>query len=253
MKIVISPAKSLDLESALPTEQFTKSSFLEQSEQLNKKLRLKKPSDLSSLMRISEKLADLNWQRNHAWETPFTKKNARPAVFMFSGDVYTGLDAYNLSKPNIDAMQNKLRILSGLYGVLKPLDLIKPYRLEMGTKFGVNGTKNLYEFWKKTVTTYLNNELTDNELFVNLASTEYFKAVDTKNLKVPVVTPVFKDWKNDKLKIISFYAKKARGTMSRYLIENNVETIDGIKSFNIEGYAFSEECTIKANEPVFVR
>ena len=253
MKIVISPAKSLDLDSALPTQHTTESLFLKQSEQLNAKLRLQKPSDLSSLMHISEKLADLNWQRNQVWKTPFTKENARPAVFMFSGDVYAGLDAYNLSKSNIDAMQDKLRILSGLYGILKPLDLIQPYRLEMGTKFGANGAKNLYEFWKETITTHLNSELSDNEIFVNLASNEYFKAVDVKTLKVPVIAPVFKDWKNDKLKIISFYAKKARGTMSRYLIENNVETLEGIKSFNVDGYAFSEEYTTKANEPVFIR
>ncbi len=253
MKIVISPAKSLDLTTALPTEKHTQSLFLEQSTILNKAIKAKKPSDLASLMHISEKLADLNWQRNQDWQLPFTTENARPAVFMFNGDVYNGLDAYQLSEANIEKMQDKLRILSGLYGLLKPLDLIQPYRLEMGTKFGANGTKNLYEFWKQSIATHLNKELQDQELFVNLASNEYFKAVDKKTLKVPVITPVFKDWKNDKLKIISFYAKKARGTMSRYLIENDVESMDHLKAFNLDGYAFSEEYTVKDNEPVFVR
>jgi len=250
MKIVISPAKSLDLESKLPTDISSEAQFLKQSQQLNIALREKKPSDLSKLMSISEKLADLNWERNQSWKLPFTTENARPAVFMFSGDVYTGLDAYKISATAIDSMQKSLRILSGLYGILKPLDLIQPYRLEMGTKFGANGAKNLYDFWKETVTNQLNNELKEGELFVNLASNEYFKAVDVKTLKTPVITPIFKDWKNDKLKIISFYAKKARGTMSRYLIENNAENLEDIKSFNIDGYGFSEEYTVKENEPV---
>ena len=253
MKIVISPAKSLDLESKLPVSNYSESQFLDQSQQLNKALREQKPSDLSNLMHISEKLADLNWQRNQDWNLPFNQENARQAVFMFSGDVYTGLDAYSLSQNDINTMQSSLRILSGLYGILKPLDLIQPYRLEMGTKFGVDGAKNLYEFWKETITNQLNEELRDNELFVNLASNEYFKAVNTKKIKVPIVAPVFKDWKNDKLKIISFYAKKARGSMSRYLIENNAKTIDDVKGFMVDGYVFSEEYTTNENEPVFVR
>jgi len=253
MKIVISPAKSLDLESQLPVDTFSEAQFLSQSKQLNQVLRQQKPIDLSDLMKISAKLADLNWERNQNWSLPFTTANARQAVFMFSGDVYTGLDAYTLSPSNISNMQSSLRILSGLYGLLKPLDLIQPYRLEMGTKFGVRNTKNLYEFWKETITNQLNQELSDNELFVNLASNEYFKAVDVKKLKTPVITPIFKDWKNDKLKIISFYAKKARGTMSRYLIENSIETLDGVKNFAVDGYVFSEAETVNENEPVFVR
>lgn len=253
MKIVISPAKSLDLESQLPVDTFSEAQFLSQSKQLNQVLRQQKPIDLSDLMKISAKLAELNWERNQNWSLPFTTANARQAVFMFSGDVYTGLDAYTLSPSNISNMQSSLRILSGLYGLLKPLDLIQPYRLEMGTKFGVGSSKNLYEFWKETVTNHLNAELEEDELFINLASNEYFKAVDAKKLKVPVITPIFKDWKNDKLKIISFYAKKARGTMSRYLIENSIETLDGVKNFAIDGYAFSEAETVNENEPVFVR
>lgn len=253
MKIVISPAKSLDLESQLPVDTFSEAQFLSQSQELNQALKKQKPTELSELMKISAKLADLNWERNQNWNLPFTQDNARQAVFMFSGDVYTGLDAYSLSKPHINEMQSSLRILSGLYGLLKPLDLIQPYRLEMGTKFGVGNSKNLYEFWKETITDQLNLELSEGELFVNLASNEYFKAVDAKKLKTPIVAPVFKDWKNDKLKIISFYAKKARGTMSRYLIENNIETLDGVKNFAVDGYAFSESETVKENEPVFVR
>lgn len=253
MKIVISPAKSLDLTSELPTQEVTQPLFLEQSEALNKAIKKQKPSDLSKLMKISEKLADLNWQRNQDWALPFTTENARPAVYTFDGDVYTGLSAHNLPAEKIPAMQDSLRILSGLYGLLKPLDLMQAYRLEMGIKFGTNGAKNLYEFWKPTIAQQLNKELADNELFVNLASTEYFKAVDAKVLKVPVISPVFKDWKNDKLKIISFYAKKARGLMTRYLIENNVESLEQLKAFAVDGYAYSEEYTTNENEPVFVR
>ena len=253
MKIVISPAKSLDLTSELPTNKVTQPLFLEQSAVLNEEIKKKTPADLSALMHISEKLADLNWKRNQDWVLPFTNDNARPAVFTFDGDVYTGLNAYTLSETKIIDMQNSLRILSGLYGLLKPLDLIQAYRLEMGTKFGANGAKNLYEFWKPTIANQLNSELKDNELFVNLASNEYFKAIDKKVLKEPIITPVFKDWKNDKLKIISFYAKKARGLMSRYLIENNIETLEDLKGFAVDGYAYSEEFTVKENEPVFVR
>lgn len=253
MKIVISPAKSLDMESPLPVETFSEAIFLKDAEIINQRLKQQTPTDLSQLMKISSKLADLNWERNQQWQLPFNNENARPAVYMFSGDVYTGLDAYSLSENTIPKMQSSLRILSGLYGLLKPLDLIQPYRLEMGTKFGVEGTKNLYDFWKEKITNKLNEELQAEELFVNLASNEYFKAVDTKKLKVPVVTPIFKDWKNDKLKIISFYAKKARGTMSRFLIENEVQDLDGVKQFAMDDYAFSEEETKKENEPVFVR
>lgn len=253
MKIVISPAKSLDLETPLPTNLYSEALFLEKSNRLNEKLKQQKPSDLSQLMKISSKLANLNWERNQQWHLPFTKENARPAVYTFSGDVYTGLDAFSLNENVTPKMQSSLRILSGLYGLLKPLDLIQPYRLEMGTKFGVEDAKNLYEFWKETITNQLNEELQAEELFVNLASNEYFKAVDTKKIKVPVVTPIFKDWKNDKLKIISFYAKKARGTMSRYLIENNIDNLQGLKNFAVDGYAFSEAETKKENEPVFVR
>lgn len=253
MKIVVSPAKSLDFNSILPTAEHTQPHFLKQAEKLNVVLAKKKPKDLSQLMHISDNLAQLNWERNQQFQLPFTFENARPAVYAFNGDVYQGLDAYTIDEKKIDTLQKSLRILSGLYGVLKPLDLMQPYRLEMGTSLAVGKNKNLYEFWKNDITAFLNDELADNELFVNLASNEYFSAVDTKKLKVPVIAPVFKDWKNDKLKIISFYAKKARGTMARYIIDTKAETLDDIKNFNLDGYMFSQEHTLKENEPVFIR
>ncbi len=253
MKIVISPAKSLDFESKLPTSQFTQPQFINEAVKLNAVLAKKKPKNLSDLMHISDKLAQLNWQRNQDFTTPFNPENARPAVFAFSGDVYQGLDAYNLEEDKLTTLQDSLRILSGLYGILKPLDLIQPYRLEMGTKLKIGRKENLYEFWKKELTNHLNSELQDGELFVNLASNEYFSAIDTKTLKAPIISPVFKDWKNDKLKIISFYAKKARGSMVRYIVNTNATTLEDIKGFNLDGYQFSKEHTLKENEPVFIR
>lgn len=253
MKIVISPAKSLDFDSQLPITAHTQPHFLEHAEKLNAVLIKKKPKDLSDLMHISDNLAQLNWERNQQFSVPFNTENSRPSVYAFNGDVYQGLDAYTISEDKISNLQKTLRILSGLYGVLKPLDLMQPYRLEMGTSLKVGKHKNLYEFWKKDITAFLNSELEENELFLNLASNEYFSAVDTKVLKVPVITPVFKDWKNDKLKIISFYAKKARGSMVRYIIDNDVNTLEGIKNFNLDGYLYSKEHSLKENEPVFIR
>ncbi|WP_420601259.1 peroxide stress protein YaaA [Flagellimonas sp.] len=253
MKIVISPAKSLDFETTLPTAQYSQPEFLEQSVKLNAVLVKKKPKALSKLMSISDKLAELNWQRNQQFSPPFTPENARPAVYSFNGDVYQGLDAYSISEDKLEQLQNTLRILSGLYGILKPLDLIQPYRLEMGTQLKVARKKNLYEFWKKQLTEYLNAELEDEELFINLASNEYFGAIDEKKLKVPVITPIFKDWKNDKLKVISFFAKKARGSMVRYILDKDAQTLDDIKGFNYDGYMFSAEHTLKEDQPVFVR
>nr|WP_317632142.1 peroxide stress protein YaaA [uncultured Flavobacterium sp.] len=252
MKIVISPAKSLDFETELPTTTYTESDLLSYSERVQHFAKQKSPKELSDLMKISDKLADLNWQRNQDWQLPFTPKTARPAVYAFNGDVYTGLDAYTLPLNKLDVLQNKLRILSGLYGIIKPLDLIMPYRLEMGIKLEVEDKPNLYHFWKEIITQKLNDELNDGELFVNLASTEYFSAVDVKKLKVPVITPEFKDYKDGKLKIISFFAKKARGLMVRYIIDNDIETFDGLKGFNYEGYAFDANLS-DANKIVFTR
>jgi len=253
MKIVISPAKSLDYESEYPKFKQTQPQFLDEAVKLNKLLSKKKPKELMELMSISDKLAQLNWQRNQDFVIPFTINNARPAIYAFNGDVYQGLDAYTMSSEKVGKLQDMLRILSGQYGLLRPLDFVQPYRLEMGTKLKVGRKRNLYEFWRKTITEHLNDELGDNELFLNLASNEYFSAVDEKALKVPVITPVFKDWNNDKLKIISFYAKKARGSMVRYIVDKDVKTLEDLKGFDYDDYIFSESHTSKKNEPVFVR
>ena len=239
MKIVISPAKTLDYESELPTQKFTVPVFLKEAKQVHKILKIKEPADLSDLMDISGKLADLNWQRNQAkgFGSKFIDSHSRQAVLAFKGDVYIGMDAYSIPAEKFDVLQEKLRILSGLYGLLKPLDIIQPYRLEMGTKMPIGDKKNLYEFWKNNITKALNKELKKNELFINLASNEYFSAIDTSKLKVPVITPEFRDYKDGKLKMISFFAKKARGMMVRYIIDTNAETLDDIKGFNYEDYA----------------
>lgn len=253
MKIVISPAKSLDFETQLPVTSYTEYGFQKQSLAIDKVLKKKKPKELMDLMSISDKLADLNWNRNQTRNvSEITVENGRQAIYAFNGDVYIGLDAYSLSQEQIDKLQEKLRILSGLYGLLKPLDLIQPYRLEMGTKLPIGTNKNLYEFWKPIIVKELNSELSKDELFVNLASNEYFDAVDVKKLKVPVITPEFKDYKDGKLKMISFFAKKARGMMVRYIIDTNAETIDDLKGFNYEGYAFDSNLS-KGNKLVFTR
>lgn len=252
MKLVISPAKSLDFETPLPFTSYSEPQFLKQSERLNKLLKKKSARSLSKLMSISDALGQLNYERNQSWELPFTKDNARPAVYAFNGDVYRGLDAYTISEDKLDNLQNTVRILSGLYGVLKPTDLIQPYRLEMGTKMPVGVKKNLYEFWKKDVTKALNDELEDDELFLNLASNEYFKVIDVKTLKVPVITANFKDFKNGEYKMISFFAKAARGMMARYVVDTNAKTIDDLKGFNYDGYGFSEPMSTET-ELVFIR
>ncbi len=252
MKLVLSPAKSLDFETKIPISYSTEACFLKQSERLNKLLKKKSAKSLSKLMKISDNLGQLNYQRNQDWQLPFTTKNARPAVYAFSGDVYRGLDAYNIPEDKIETLQNTVRIISGLYGLLKPTDLMQPYRLEMGTKFPVGKNKNLYEFWRKTITNALNEELQDDELFLNLASNEYFKAIDTKALKVPVITANFKDFKNGEYKMIMTFAKQARGFMARYVIDTNAKTIDDVKAFNYEGYNFSEPMSTET-ELVFIR
>ncbi|WP_417855392.1 peroxide stress protein YaaA [Xanthomarina gelatinilytica] len=252
MKLVLSPAKSLDFESKLPTTKSSEGQFLSDSERINKLLKKKSAKSLSKLMSISDDLAQLNYQRNQEWQLPFTKDNARPAVYAFNGDVYRGLDVYTLDTKNIDKLQDTVRILSGLYGVLKPLDLIQPYRLEMGTKLSIGKNKNLYEFWKKKVTKALNEELEDNELFLNLASNEYFKAIDSKTLKVPVIEIDFKELKNGDYKTIGIYAKLARGLMARYIIDTNAKTLEDIKGFNLENYRFHEQLS-KENRLVFTR
>lgn len=247
MKLVISPAKSLDFETKLPTEKATQPEFLKQSEKLNSLLKSKSAKSLSKLMHISDNLGQLNYERNQEWTVPFTKDNARAAIYAFNGDVYRGLDAYTIEKNKIDTLQNTVRILSGLYGVLKPLDLMQAYRLEMGTKMKVGTNKNLYEFWKKDITKALNEELEDDEVFVNLASNEYFKSIDTDALKVPVTTVDFKEFKDGKYKIVAIYAKVARGLMARYIVDTNAKTINDLKGFNAEGYGLSDELSTDHN------
>jgi len=253
MKIVISPAKSLDYDSELPISTYTIPHFIEDAEKLNEILAKKKPNVLSELMSISDKLAQLNWERNQEFQTPFTPENSRQAIYAFNGDVYQGLDAYTLSEDKIERLQKMLRILSGQYGILKPLDLMQPYRLEMGTSLKVGRKKNLYEYWGNRLTDFLNDEMEENELLVNLASNEYYTVLHPKNIKGDIITPIFKDWKNDKLKIISFFAKKARGSMVRYILDSNANTLEDIKCFNLDDYEFSQEHTVKQNEPVFIR
>lgn len=252
MKLVLSPAKSLDFESKLPTAKTTEGYFLAEAERINKLLKKKSARSLSKLMKISDSLGQLNYERNQDWQLPFNKENARQALYAFSGDVYRGLDAYTIDTKKLDKVQDTVRIISGLYGILKPLDLIQPYRLEMGTKMPVGKNKNLYEFWKKKVTQALNDELEDDELFLNLASNEYFKAIDKKALKVPVITVTFKDFKNGEYKMIGFFAKVARGLMTRYIIDTDAKTLDDVKGFNSEGYGYSEGLSSET-ELVFVR
>jgi hypothetical protein len=252
MKIIISPAKSLDFERKAPTSLHTQPRFLEQSKKLNTKLKTLSRNKLSDLMKISDDLASLNYERNQTWETPFNPENSKQAIYAFTGAVFQGIDVNSLSEEKIPLLQENLRILSGLYGLLKPLDLIQPYRLEMGTRLKVGKTENLYKFWDDNVANTLNEELADDELFVNLASTEYFKVIPKNKLKVPMITPIFKDFKNGQYKIVMTYAKKARGLMVRYIIDHNVKTIEELKGFNVDRYRFSEELS-SGNDLVFSR
>ena len=242
MKIVISPAKSLDFENKFNDKDFTQAKYTSEAEELILQLRNLNPKEIEKLMSISAKLAILNYQRFADWSLPFTIENAKQAIFAFTGDVYQGFDVESLNKSELENTQNKLRILSGLYGVLKPLDLIKAYRLEMSSKFANSKGKNLYEFWGDSITDFLNNEMaSDNEkVLINLASNEYFKSINTKKIDAKIITPIFKEEKNGQLKIVSFYAKKARGLMCRFIIKNNIESVEDIKAFDYENYCFNE-------------
>ncbi|MGA1029915.1 MAG: peroxide stress protein YaaA [Flavobacteriaceae bacterium] len=253
MKMLISPAKSLNYERELTVKTYSEPCFLKEAQKLNALLKTKSPKKLAALMSISTNLATLNWDRNQNFKLPFTPSNAQQAIYTFDGDVYSGLDVYTLPESKIKKMQESVRILSGLYGLLKPLDLIQAYRLEMGTKLKIGSSKNLYDFWKQKITTALNDELEENELVVNLASKEYFSAIDTKVLKGKLISPVFKEYKEGKLKIISFFAKKARGMMVRHLLESEVQNEAALKAFSLGGYQFSEEETQRSSEPVFIR
>ena len=250
MKLVISPAKSLEFDKELPVERTTAAVFQNEATYINSILKRQSANDLGKLMHISDALASLNWERNQKFKSATTE--SRAAVFAFNGDVYSGLDAYSLTLDKIEVLQDKLRILSGLYGLLKPLDAIRPYRLEMGTSLKLEKHKNLYSFWKIKITEQLNNELEEGELLVNLASKEYFSAVDEKLIHSPVLTPQFKDFKNGKYKIISFYAKRARGLMARWLIENNIKDFERLPEFNVDGYYYCPKES-SVTEPVFLR
>jgi len=249
--IVISPAKTLDFETAPSTEKCSQPRFLPQSQQLINELKDLSTADIATLMKLSDKLAALNMARFQIWQKPFNLENAKQALLAFKGDVYTGLDADTLDIAGLDFAQQHLRILSGLYGVLKPLDLMQAYRLEMGTKFANVKGKDLYQFWGSQLRESIESELKDGAL-INLASNEYFKAVEAKKLKARIITPVFKDWKNGQYKIISFYAKKARGLMSRYIIDHRINDPENIKGFDSEGYRFSPKMS-QADEWVFLR
>lgn len=252
MKIIISPAKSLNFESKSPVTEYTQPILLLQAERLNKILKKKSARVLSKLMSISDNLGRLNYERNQEWNLPFTQENAKQAIFAFTGEVYRGIDVNTIPVDKLPQLQNKLRILSGQYGLLKPLDLIQAYRLEMSTKLKIGVKSNLYQFWGNTITDELNKELGDDELFINLASNEYFKVLKPKELKVPVITPVFKDFKNGQYKTIMTFAKLARGQMVRYIIENDVNSIEDLKGFNTGGYGFDANLSSE-NELVFTR
>lgn len=242
MLTVISPAKNLDYETPVHIDTHTTPRFIDQSQALIDILNKFSVQDVAELMKLSDKLASLNVARYASWEPTFTADNSKQAVLAFNGDVYTGLDAASLSSTQLEYAQQHLRILSGLYGVLRPLDRMQPYRLEMGTKLQNPHGKDLYAFWGNALTESLNEELAeqDSKVLVNLASNEYFKAVKPKALDARVITPVFKDWKNGQYKIISFYAKKARGLMARYIIENGIDNPQALQNFDYDGYQYSE-------------
>ncbi len=256
MLIVISPAKTLDYQSPLPTQRFTQPEMLDNSAELITSCKALTPAQIGSLMSISDKLAGLNAARFAEWQPNFTQENARQAILAFKGDVYTGLQAEDFSEEDFDFAQQHLRMLSGLYGLLRPLDLMQPYRLEMGTKLKNARGKDLYEFWGDLITEKLNQTLAaqGSSLLVNLASDEYFKSVKTSKLDAALIKPVFLDEKNGKYKVISFHAKKARGLMSRFIIKNRLTKSDQLADFTLGGYQFDEsnstatELTFKRSE-----
>jgi len=255
MIALIAPAKRLDYDSDLSVEDFSVAEHLKESKELIKELQKKSPEDLSSLMGLSVNLSMLNFERNMNWQVPKKPSNeVRQAIFAFKGDVYVGLNSETLSKSDIKYAQKNLAILSGLYGLLKPLDLMYPYRLEMGTKMKNEKGKNLYEFWGNKITTSINALAKKNNSkgIINLASVEYFTSVKTENLDLPVYSPVFKDFKNGKYKIISFFAKKARGSMARFVIQNKIKNLEDLNKFNLDGYTYSKKDSSEYS-PVFLR
>ncbi len=254
MLIVVSPAKSLDFDTKARTRRFTEPQYLDESTELVDQLRQLRPEDFSELMHISSDLGELNFQRYANWQTPFDLKNAKQALYAFKGDVYIGMEAERFSTADINFAQKHLRILSGLYGLLRPLDLMQPYRLEMGSRFKNKRGKNLYEFWGQKLTDNL-NELLEQEkkpVLLNLASKEYFSALKPAALNAEIISPVFKDFSNGKYKILSFFAKKARGSMAAWLIQNRIKNPNKLKDFSVEGYRYSDDESTRA-QPVFLR
>lgn len=245
MLIFLSPAKALDYKTPPHVASFTQPAYLKQSETLIKQLRKLSPADIANLMDLSDPLALLNFNRYADWSLPFSPENAKQAVLAFDGDVYDGLAARTMSADDLDFAQQKVRILSGLYGILKPLDLMQPYRLEMGTKFANKAGKDLYAFWGEKLLEAINAELDTlpQPVAVNLASEEYFKAVVGRKIKGKLIQPVFEDWKNGRYKIISFYAKRARGLMTRYAVLNRLSEPEGLKGFDEDGYGFVPEAS----------
>jgi len=254
MLLLISPAKTLDYETPVTTQLKSEPEFTDRAETLINHLRDYAPQDIAELMKLSDKLASLNVARYQSWIKDHNESNARQALLAFKGDVYTGLDAESFDETDYQFAQNHLRILSGLYGLLKPLDLMQPYRLEMGTKLQNEAGKNLYSYWGSTITDRLNSELDNDQtpVVVNLASNEYFKSVQVNNLNARLISPEFKDLKNGQYKIISFYAKKARGLMTRYAIKNRIKNPEDLKQFDLEGYAFNASMS-EGDKWVFTR
>jgi len=254
MITVLSPAKKLSEECTAAEFNYTQSDHLKRTNELVDQLKNYAPPHLQDLMDISEKLSVLNWERYQSWNLPFNTSNSRQALFTFKGDTYTGLDADSLNEDEIAFAQDHTRILSGLYGLLKPLDLIMPYRLEMGTKLENNSGSSLYEFWGNSLTKYLQDELSSHsdKFIINCASVEYFKSIDNSSMEAQVVTPAFKEIKNGKPRIISFFAKKARGMMARFIIQNQINSIDDIKQFDLGGYQYNQNLS-QDYAPVFTR
>ena len=253
MLLIISPAKKLGTVS-INKKGTTQIEFPKESKELVNILKEYKPQDLSALMKISPKLGELNYERFIKWSHPFTGDECGTALHMFKGDVYRGMDVETFSKEDLKFVQKHLRILSGLYGILKPLDVILPYRLEMGTKLKTKKGKNLYEFWNEKITEKINHHIAEqgDNVLINLASDEYFKSIKTKVLNAKIITPVFKEYKNGDYKVVSIYAKKARGLMSRYIIKNRINNIEELKGFDSEKYYYNEELSSK-NKLIFVR
>lgn len=254
MYFVLSPAKNLNENDDVPGSKYTQPQLLAEAEKLMPLLRQLAPQDMAKLMGVSDKIALLNTERNDNWHTPFTVNNAKQAVYMFNGDVYDGLAAHSLDQAAVDYLQAHVGILSGLYGLLRPLDLMQPYRLEMGTKLANPRGADLYAFWGGLITEALNTMLAaqGDDVLVNLASQEYFKSVLPKPLQARIITPVFKDEKNGQYKIISFYAKRARGLMVRFAAENQLKEPQALKDFDAAGYAF-HAASSSENEYVFLR